>query len=84
MRQSATSSYFLELAAEGGSNRASILNTVEDLAVFCDEKGASEEAHQLSILEILMINSGLFWQQDISQNPREESFSRDKKTSHNK
>lgn len=49
---------FLEIAAEGGPNRSSIIDTVEDLAVQCDKKGAVEEAEQLSILEILMRNEG--------------------------
>jgi tetratricopeptide (TPR) repeat protein len=47
---------FLGIAAEGGPNRSSIIDTVEDLAAKCDEKGAVEEAEQLSILEILMRN----------------------------
>lgn len=47
---------FLEIAAEGGPNRSSIIDTVEDLAVQCNKKGAIEEAEQLSILEILMRN----------------------------
>jgi tetratricopeptide (TPR) repeat protein len=49
---------FLEVAEEGGPNRSSIVDTVEDLAVQCDKKGAVEEAEQLSILEILIRNEG--------------------------
>lgn len=50
---------FLYFITEGGTIRTSILNIIENIAAQCDTKGAMEEAEQLTILEILLIESGV-------------------------